>query len=377
MTGLTRLSTAVLAVCAAILTGCGGTDVGKRDPNAPASGWTRLPGAPVSPRTGGVAAWTGDEALFLGGETKNLCPPNASCIQAPEYARDGAAYDPESRTWRAIPDAPFPVGGHTPRVVVGGSLIIVDDKGAWHALTENRWRSLPSPSSPILINSAAMNGWDGMVAAPTDDGRVHVLDVAGETWSVLPPSPHRPRIVVDHAIPTAAGVVVIGTDARVPNDGSVASYLLAEVHAEGKWRRLKRSNMMSGYVWHWTGERVVAPDIQCVDGGEVNGYGRCVPQGGRLDPESGRWSPLPHKPELGSGGWNISAADGPRMLAWGYLYDDRDGTWTKIGRPKGEPSRQDQVASTWADGAVIAFGGVDWRDGRSHELSNRAWAWTP
>ena len=86
---------------------------------------------------------------------------------------------------------------------------------------------------------------------------------------------------------------------------------------------------------------------------------------------------MPHQPDLGSGGWSISAADGPRMLAWGFLYDDRDGTWTKIGRPNGAPSRQDQVASTWADGTVIAFGGVDWRDGLSPELSNRAWAWTP
>ncbi|MGH3475125.1 MAG: hypothetical protein ACRDOT_09465 [Aeromicrobium sp.] len=329
----------------------------------------------MSPRTGGVAAWTGDEAVFIGGETKDLCPPNADCIKAPEYARDGAAYNPESRTWRAIPDAPFPIGGYTPRAVVDSSLIIVDDDGAWHALTENRWRSLPSPPSPILLSSAAVNAWDGRVAAIGDDRRIQVLDVAEEKWSVLRPSPHRPRIDVRHALPTASGIVVIGVDPNVPDDGTVPSFLVAEVHAKGEWRRLERSDMVSGYVWHWTGERLVAPDLQCVDGGEVNGYGRCVPEGGRLDPESGQWSRLPHLPELGASGWSIGAADGPRMLAWGYLYDDREGTWTKIERPAGAPSQQ--VASTWADGTVIAFGGVDWRGGSSPDLSNRAWAWTP
>ena len=363
-----------VAAFACLMSACAGTSSDRRPSTDRTSGWSRLPDPPLSPRTGGLAAWTGEEAIFLGGETKHLCPPNADCIRAPEVARDGAAYDPKSRAWRSIPDAPAPVGAHTPHAMVDDSLLIVGDNGSWHVFDENRWRSLPSPPKRTRIDSAAINADDGMVAAIGDDGRVHLLDLSAETWSVLPRSPDRPRLVADHAFPTSAGIVVIGKDANVPTDGTVPSFLLAEVYRDGTWRRLERSDMVGGFAWHWTGQRLVAPDLQCVDGGEVNGYGRCIPQGGRLDPVSGRWSTLPHAPKSGKDGWSISAADGPQMLAWGYLYDDQDGSWTKVKRPAGAPDLH--VASTWADGTVLAFGGVEWH-GSKATLSNAAWAWTP
>ena len=70
---------------------------------------------------------------------------------------------------------------------------------------------------------------------------------------------------------------------------------------------------------HWTGERLVELDLQVSQDG--------TPYGGRLDPVTREWTPLPHAPDLESDrgeGWSVVAADGPLMAGWGYAYDDRD-----------------------------------------------------
>ena len=70
---------AVLAVVATgVVVARSGDDDGRLDPAPDTGSWTPLPDAPVSPRTRGLAFWTGSEAVFLGGETGNLCPPTAS-----------------------------------------------------------------------------------------------------------------------------------------------------------------------------------------------------------------------------------------------------------------------------------------------------------
>ena len=63
---------------------------------SPASGkWSRLPneGAPA-PRTSAVCVWTGKEMLIWGGSGTGYPP-----------LYDGAAYDPEKKSWRKLPDA--------------------------------------------------------------------------------------------------------------------------------------------------------------------------------------------------------------------------------------------------------------------------------
>jgi hypothetical protein len=378
-----RVGVAVAAgaalACAGVVVGLGWDGGDQVDP-APAGGWTRLPDPPISPRTGGIAGWTGSEAIFLGGEIDNLCHPNASCTRPSVYGRDGAAYDPASDSWRRIARAPVPVGNYTPRAMVGDNLVIVADNRTWHAYdaSEDRWRQLPTPPQ--------QPSWDlGGITLSVLDGRVYaigrtavqVLDLAKETWSALPVSPIQPKLDRHYVAATPEGVVVVGLDSTQPNDGTKPSYLMAEVWDSGRWHRLERSDMMGGFGgWHWTGERLVSPDIQCVDGGETNGYGRCIPNGGTLDPGTGTWGPLPNSPdpEVVGGGWGLDAAEGSRILTWGYLYDDRTGRWTKLPSPAGAP--QGGTAAVWADGTLIAFGGVDWET-REPRLSNLAWTWTP
>ena len=374
--GLAAASVLAVVATGVALARTGEGDDGRLDP-APATSWTRLPDAPISARRGGIAWWTGTEAIFLGGEIDNLCPDNASCTEESKYADDGAAYDPVTGTWRKIAPAPWPVGGYHRSAVVGDNLVLVDDDGGWHAYdaSDDRWRELPAqpdgPRDPGLLSAT-----DGRVYALGRGDVVQVLDMGTEEWSALPRSPHEPRIDAQLVLATPEGIVVTGVDSTAKNDGTVPSWVFAEVYDGTSWRRLERSDMVDGWAWYWTGERLVAPTSYCVDGGEVNGYGRCIPVGGILDPETGTWAELPDEPEFAEDVWGVSAESGQLVVRFGRVYDDSAGTWTKLSRPDGAPDSD--VAGVWADGTLIAFGGHDRERGwEKDSLSNGAWSWTP
>jgi hypothetical protein len=307
-------------------------------------------------------------------------PADRQLHKPSKHARDGAAYDPATRTWRRIADAPVTVAGYTPHAMVGDELVIVGDDHTWHAYdaSKDAWRGLPEPPIRSRLSGDSLSSADGAVVTLGRGGAVLVLGLAEETWRRLPPSPHEPRLRAYAARATAEGIVVIGVDATARNDGTMPSYLVAEVYRDGAWQRLQPSNMVGGYGWHWTGERLVAPYPGCVDGGEVNPFPRCIPEGGILDPGTGTWSPLPQAPEDVADGWSLNAAAGEWILVGGYLYDDADSSWSLIGAPDGFGGFS-QVASVIANDTVIAFGGIDWsRDWDATDLTtNRAWTWTP
>jgi hypothetical protein len=373
---------AAAAALAVVATGVGlalrsGEDE-QLDPAPSMGSWTRLPDAPISPRTGGIAVWTGTEAIFLGGEIDHLCPPTADCKEAPTYARDGAAYDPVAGTWRTIAPAPVAVVAYFPHAVVGDNLVLVDKDGSWHAYdaSEDQWRGLPAmPDSPA--DPAPLSETGGRVYALGRGDEVQVLDLSTATWSTLPASPHAPRIDVQNVIATPEGIVVTGVDSTVENDGTVPSWLFAEVYDGNSWRRLERSDMVDGWGWSWTGERLVSPTSDCVDGGETNPYPRCIPQGGILDPGTGTWGELPDAPEFDENVWGITADGGPLVTRFGRVYDDSTGKWMGLPpRPKDAPDYD--IAGVWADGTLIAFGGLDSSIGWTKDaLSNQAWSWTP
>jgi hypothetical protein len=372
---------AALAVAVSIGIGLRGTDDSRLEPApAPSGTWTDLPTPPLSARTGGIAVWTGQEAIFLGGEVDNHCPPNASCSQPGTNGRDGAAYDPATHSWRPIADAPVPIGAYTPHVMVGDVLVVVGQDYTWHAydVSKDDWRPLPEPPVQPQLSASSLSAADGEVFSLGQRGAVLVLNMASDTWTTLPRSQNEPPLQAQSVQATDEGIVVIGVDATTANDGSVPSYLLADVYRDGGWDRLQRSDMVGGYVWNWTGERLVSPSPTCVDGGEADPYPSCIPEGGILDPGTGTWAELPRAPDPLSGTWSLSAAGGPWMLVGGYLYDDASGSWTRLGAPDGFGGYRD-AASVVADGTVIAFGGIDWSRGydAADLTTNRAWAWTP
>lgn len=348
---------------------------------APAGSWTPLAAPPLTPRASAVAVWTGREALFLGGELDHLCPPNADCARPPTTARDGAAYDPATGGWRTVAAAPVPIPYYARTAVAGGLVVLAWDE-RWYAYDPqaDRWSELPPPPvEPVgaFDELTGLSVLDDEVHTITGDGRVLVLDPVARAWSTLPSSPHRPRLDAQAVAATPEGVVVLGTDSAAVSDGTVPDLLLAEVWDGSSWTRLEQAEILGGWGgWHWTGERLVSPYGECLDGGQVNGYGRCIPTGGALDPATGTWAEVPPAPQPVQGeyaGWWLNASDGVRIATWGHVYDDRTEVWTPIPWPAGAPEHG--TAAVWADGTLIAFGGVSWD--REAELSGSAWAWTP
>jgi len=350
---------------------------------APGAGWTRLPDSPLSPRANSLMVWTGEAALVIGGEVDHLCPPSADCASRSTIARDGAAYDPETKTWRSIAPAPADFAAWTPYTVVGDRVVVVvhgegtvPDRFFAYDAADDRWRALPAPPTdrptPLDIDTG-LSALDGRVYTIADDDTVLVLDPAAGTWSTLPRGPHRPRLAEHYVAATPEGIVVVGVDASTQQDPNL---LVAEVWDGEAWHRLGSSEILGGWGgWHWTGARLVSPYAECFDGGETNNYGRCIPSGGALDPGTAAWQPLEAAPSMTSRGWTLSAAEGPLVATWGYVYDDADGSWTRIEKPDDAPSAG--TAATFADGTLLAFGGVDWQSDFTDDLSDGAWAWTP
>lgn len=348
-------------------------------PAEPGGTWQQVESAPISPRWDALSGWTGTEALFIGGGPGTPCPPNADCDFPDELAKDGAAYDPVTDTWRTIAEAPIPMGYYFRTTMVGDTMIVFGD-GRWFAFDagEDQWRTLPEPPEKTR-DTGSISASDGKVYALSRAGVVQVLDVEQGTWTALPDSDLSPALTQRTVVAAGGLIVVSGLDATKPNDGHEPDFVIAEVWDGDAWTRLPATGQMSAY-WHWTGLRLVDGDIQTADGGEVRGWGRTVPYGGRLDPSTGEWTALPNAPNPEQDqveGWSVNAADGPLIAGWGYVYDDSDGSWTVLGHP--HTTIDVDQSAVWADGRLIVFGGVDTETGYRDisGLSNDAWIWTP
>jgi hypothetical protein len=372
--GVGRIPAAVaLPLAALLLSACAGTPTVTGGAGAPAGSWTTVPSAPLSPRLDAVTAWTGSEAIVLGGDVDGFCGPNASCARPAESAADGAAYDPRTETWRSIAEAPYPVSGGTARAVAGSTVYLVhDDRLLSYDASEDAWSvSPPAPEGADLGSPAALDDGtvvvvDGERTAGEPSGQVY--DPVARTWSDLTDDPLGPtfdRVVT--AVPDA--LVLTGT--VLPDDPAARPTLHGAVLdlATQEWSVLPETARTGGWNWSWTGERMV----------DVHPHGRSsagerYAQGGALDPATGTWSDLPGAPELGTGGWPVQASQGPLTAVDGWVYDDRDGTWMRLDQPTGAPDRAG--SAVWAGDDLLVLGGRDTDAGLGPEhLTGDAWLW--
>ena len=210
-------------------------------------------------------------------------------------------------------------------------------------------------------------------ATRTAYGPIGCSTPARVSWSVLPRDPLKPafdRIITA----TPAGLVL--TAKAIEADGNPAdpSLVRAAALAPGSatWRTLPASEQIGGWRWSWTGQRLVDPSLGGADGGETNNYGRVLPFGGRLDPATGAWSPLPDAPPALSGGWLVDALGGPISAAEGWLYDDAGESWTRLSPPEGAP--ETPGPAIWAGRMLVVHGGADWDLGHDESTPENVWS---
>lgn len=323
-------------------------------------GWTELPAPPLSPRMGSTVAWTGEEALFLGGVVGGLCPPAASCVHPERTARDGAAYDPATRSWRRTAPAPVDLPAYGAAAVVDRvAFLLVADELLRYDADRDAWAAEPGPSPADGFWSLTRAG-DRLIAVRTQQREQYHPDQSYDpktvAWTPLPRDPLVPSF--GRQVTWTPHGLVLTARPEVDNPGSDLATSLTRAALldarTGTWRRLPDSDQLDG-GFTWTGSRLVAPTLGGADGGEVNGYGRTVPYGGRLDLPSGTWSRLPNAPDELDGGWPVSAVDGPRIATAGWLYDDGRGTWARLPRPDAGPLRPG--AAVWAGDRLVVVGG--------------------
>jgi hypothetical protein len=160
----------------------------------------------------------------------------------------------------------------------------------------------------------------------------------------------------------------VGTDLGPVVTGRVAGAVdrRAEIWDGEQWRRFD-DPIVGGVSWHWTGARLVAPDPQ------VGGEGEQA--GGILDVESGDYRPLADPPteDEFAGGARGEGAAGPLMISFGFLYDDRDESWTPL------PLLSEtltEASGVMADDRLVVFGGFDTENGyvdNEEGLSSEVW----
>lgn len=353
-----------------VLAACGTTDaVVAAEPPAQ---WRTLATSPLSPRTHAVSAWTGTEAVFLGGETGDICPPNADCQGGATLAKDGAAYDPVTDHWRRIADAPVALAGPTPPAVLGDEVFLIAD-GALLAYDagDDRWTRHGRVSQaerwavPIATGDGRL-AFGGGSAERDSPGRIY--DPGARTWTDLPADP----LGIDSPWFTATPVGLVATGTVTEGMGHTPDLVRAEVLDldAGTWRVLPTSDQIGGYRWTWTGTRMLAPSLGGADGGKVEPWGRFLPDGGVLDPATGLWGRLPNAPKEQRGGWTVDAPGSRWTATGGWVYDDAEASWTRLDTPPG--GGVSAGSAVWAGNELIAFGGVlDWGPLR---LSSGAWA---
>jgi hypothetical protein len=224
--------------------------------------WRRIAASPLSRRVGFSMTWTGREVIVFGGVTGNAQDP-----QSAVELGDGAAYDPATDHWRALPSAHVARSGHS-ALWVNGELVIVGgvkrNSGPATELeaydpTTNRWRSLAV--APVGSSDAVWTG-TRIVAI---EGRGTVIEAAAydptaDRWQILPTMPLA-GLVAPALAWTGREVVVLG--GPFVGDTSGASAVrpgAAYDPSTNTWRILPSNGLSprSGQAVVWTGNELLA-----------------------------------------------------------------------------------------------------------------------
>ncbi len=324
---------------------------------------------PVPPRASAVTAWTGREALFLGGDPNPPCPPGASCSAGDPWLRDGVVFDPATGTWRRTAQAPASIVAYSPNAVLGDRVYLyAGGEFVVYDASDDAWSPLPAPPGPADGRYPRLVAYGDRVAF-VDASHEHaspqpdrVYDPAGRTWSLLPKDPLVPAFD-RRAVATPAGLVLLG---RALDTATGAHPVRAALLGpDGVWKLLQDSDIIGGPEFVWTGAHVLQPSLERVP--------RTDPPktvGGRLDPATGAWSPLPDAPPDRAGGWAVTALAGPLVASEGWLYDDRAETWRLLPRPDGAPDVPGPAV--WAGTRLVVLNGAS-----GAELSAGAWSFEP
>lgn len=223
--------------------------------------WEQLPPAPGRPRFSAAAAWTGTEAIIVGGS-------DASTERFVPLAT-GIAWNPTTGSWRELPVAPEglmdarALAFDTGVLVTGGSRVTSDHvpSDLWFDLRDETWTAIPVPGQVLSLTRG-----NGRVLAAAQTPQASSAG-PGWSWSALAFDPIQVRWV-PIAPPIDAPWVALapGADGALSAVTADLEQLRGLVLEDGRWVEAAaiRSSAVAtieptGYppVGVWTGDQLV------------------------------------------------------------------------------------------------------------------------
>ena len=394
--GAVRVGLGVLGAVVLGLAGCGDDmpiDLADR------GGWVRLPDPPLSGRNGANIVGVGDDVIVFGG-TDFLCPSAADCETGDSVAfADGAAFDRSLNEWRPIADLPAPTIRADTAVLGDRAFALTRGLGAVdrelmvYDVSDDAWLQVDLPDGTAPSGSSSIVATDDAIVlyASTDEHGTApdwVFDPADESWSELPDDPLGSAF--DRSMVWNGVALFLFDKALVESPGGAdgPSYTRAARYEDGAWTALPTADTIGPGPALVDRHRLIAPVLGCADGGEVNGYGRCIPYGAVFDTTANEWGELPNAPGKGrkhiSSDGGVSGTDLVAGSTRGQFFDATTDEWFDLPPlDLTEPGSSDIGAVTFVSrraasvgDAIVVVGGNKFGPGGSALLAD-AYIWTP
>lgn len=182
--------------------------------------WESIPAAPMAARWQPSYAWVQRRLVIWGGESGGNVQNLWGQGGPPHPLPDGAAYDPDARSWQALAPAPLPARSDAVALATDGGQILV-----WGGVTGE-------------VNDSTMD-------TIASDGALY--DLASRRWQLLPPPPvpQPAEQVVSQAVPVAVAVAAGDRVILLAGPALVASEWTPTVDGTGV------AGGLSG--WQWVG----------------------------------------------------------------------------------------------------------------------------
>lgn len=335
----------------------------------PAGAWTRLPTAPIVADFGSARSiWTGREAVFYGRDTLT-----ARDAQRAPYAIGSrgvaAAFDPASKRWRRLPDAPK-TGNycHSSAVWTGARMLVWDCGLLALDPASGHWRRLSQPPAGggvVAWTGRELIGWGGGCCGDASaDGAAY--RPAANRWHRLARSPLAGSQQPIGAWTGHELVILVGD--RDPNGKRWPSRLAraaAYDPTRDTWRRISPlPEPRDGASAVWDGHELL------VVGGRAPGAAgssRPARIGFAYDPVTNRWRSLPAMPSGRIGATTVwtgsqllvyggQASEAGKPVRSGFAYDPRANRWWTL--PAAPLPLRLEPTAVWAGDEMVVWGGV-------------------
>jgi hypothetical protein len=337
--------------------------------------WEALPVLPpgqLAERADPVVAWTGRQLIVWGGAT--FSPDRPLRIHA-----DGAAYDPQTGRWTALPPAPegqWLQGGRGLAAWTGRELLVwggykpdsarrpnVADPsdGLAYDPARRTWRRLAARPRQLPFGSDAWVVWTGRellvgeVPARDDAGRMvaGAYDPATDRWRLLSPSPAVTggrRLLDARTVAWAGSRLLVWSFLRItplPTNVEVSvderpDTLLGGIDlwaydpTGDRWTVLpdppdQARRVAGGASLTWTGQDVAVASVK--SSRLVAGKPRVTTWAGRYDPDRAAWTPIappPHPADRNLGQVRLAWTGAALLEPGNAAYDPAVDRWLSL-----------------------------------------------